>query len=106
MICPNCESDNPRTAIECIACGSKMNVIRCKCGFLSSIMDQHCGNCGSQLIKASAYVRMQKFETLTGSSIPFTEQELMTLIDIQRNAVQAEVHQNKASQVDIDKLFG
>ena len=105
MICPNCDNDNPRTAIECISCGAKLNVIRCKCGFLNSIMDQYCGSCGSQLIKASAHVRMQKFETTSGASIPFTEQELMTLIDIQRNAAQAEVQQNKASQTDIDKLF-
>ena len=105
MICPNCENDNPRTAIECISCGQKMNVVRCKCGFLSSIMDQYCGNCGSQLMKASALVRMQKFETSFGSTAMFTEQELMSLIEIQRNAAQAEVQQQKVSQSDIDQLF-
>ena len=106
MICPNCKNDNPRPAIECITCGEKMNVVRCKCGFLSSIMDQHCGNCGSQLIKASAFVRMQKFETSLGSSAVFSEQELMALIEIQRHAAQTEVQQQKVSQTDIDKLFG
>jgi len=106
MICPNCENDNPRTAIECIACGEKLNIVRCKCGFLSSIMDQYCGNCGSQLIKASALIRMQKFETSLGATSIFSEQELMTLVEIQRNVAQAEIKQHKVSQTDIDKLFG
>ncbi|MBI2429465.1 MAG: zinc ribbon domain-containing protein [Ignavibacteriales bacterium] len=106
MICSNCTNDNPRTALECIFCGTRLSTIRCKCGFLNSLMDHYCGNCGSQLIKATALARMQKFETSLGVSTAFSEQELMTLIEIQQSITQSETQQNKVTQGDIDTLFG
>jgi len=105
MICSNCSNDNPRSAIECIVCGTRLTTIRCKCGFLNSLMDHYCGSCGSQLIKATTLMRMQKFETSFDAANEFTEQELMTLLDIQQSIIQSETQQNKVTQEDIDKLF-
>ncbi|MEW6062631.1 MAG: hypothetical protein AB1600_11895 [Bacteroidota bacterium] len=48
---------------------------------------------------------MQKFETSFDVANEFTEQELMTLLDIQQSILQAEIHQNRVTQEDIDKLF-
>ncbi|MEW5797944.1 MAG: zinc ribbon domain-containing protein [Bacteroidota bacterium] len=105
MICSNCNSDNPRTAVECIMCGTRLTSVRCKCGFLNSLMDHYCGSCGSQLIKVTTLMRLQKFETSLGVVSEFSEQELMTLIDIQRSMTQTEMQQNKVTQDDIDKFF-
>ena len=106
MICLQCNNDNPRSALECITCGTKLSVVRCKCSYLNSLMDQFCGGCGKQLIKATALKRMQKFETHINTIPHFTEQELMTIIEIQQQMTQAEHPENKVTQNDIDQLFG
>lgn len=106
MICSTCGNDNPRSSLDCTNCGNKLNVIRCKCGFLNSLMDSYCGSCGKQLMKTSAISRLQRFEANANPVPNFSEQELMRLIEIQQMNVQMEQHSNAISQSDIDKLFG
>jgi hypothetical protein len=105
MICSSCSSDNPRTSLECISCGNKLNVIRCRCGFLNSLMDSYCGSCGKQLIKSSSLSRGQRLDSNTNTIPNFTEQELMRIIEIQQQHSQAEESVNAVSQSDIDKIF-
>ena len=105
MICVSCGNDNPRTQAECITCGYKLHVIRCKCGFLNSLMDSYCGSCGKQLIKSSTLTRIQKFETSANPVQNFSEQELMRIVEIQQSHMQSGQQANIASQEDIDKLF-
>lgn len=105
MICPSCSNDNPRSAQECISCGMKLNVIRCRCGFLNSLMDSYCGSCGKQLIKTSILSRMQRFETSANPFPSFTEEELMRIIEVHQLHLQSEQQTSAVSQTDIDKLF-
>lgn len=105
MICSSCGNDNPRTTLECISCGNKLSVIRCKCGFLSSILDSYCGSCGKQLMKSNTISRAQRAES-NSSSIPiFTEQELMRVIEINQMQNQLDQQSGGVSQNEIDKLF-
>lgn len=105
MICSSCGTDNPRSNAECLSCGSKINVIRCKCGFLNSLMDSYCGSCGKQLIKTSSLTRLQKFESSANPVPSFSEQELMRIVEIQQVHIESEQQANTVSQQDIDKLF-
>jgi hypothetical protein len=106
MICSSCGNDNPRSSAECVNCGSKLSVIRCRCGFLNSLMDSYCGSCGKQLMKTSILSRMQRFESSANPFPNFTEEELMRIIEVQQMHTQAEQQSNAVSQSDIDKLFG
>ena len=105
MICSLCSSDNPRTALECISCGNKLNTVRCRCGFLNSLMDSYCGSCGKQLMKSSLLSRTLRLESNANPNPNFSEQELMRLIEIQQITAHAEEITNAVSQTDIDKLF-
>ncbi|MBP9211790.1 MAG: zinc ribbon domain-containing protein [Bacteroidetes bacterium] len=105
MICSSCGNDNPRSALECVSCGTRMNVVRCRCGFLNSLMDAYCGSCGKQLMKTSVLSRLQRFESSANPFPNFSEEELMRIIEVQQMHIQAEQHQNAVSQTDIDKLF-
>ncbi len=105
MICSACGSDSPRTSLECIECGAKLNVIRCKCGFLNSLMDSCCGSCGKQLMKSTLLSRMQKLEANSNPIANFSEQELMRIVEIQQMTIHEEQVQNSVTQNDIDKLF-
>lgn len=105
MICSSCNADNPRTMLECISCGNKLNVVRCRCGFLNSLMDTFCGSCGKQLIKSSSHSRIQRLEMNTNIVSNFTEQELMRIIEIQEMQSQLNQPENVVSQNEIDKLF-
>ncbi len=105
MICPSCSSDNPRTTPECFNCGNKLTVIRCKCGFLNSLLDSYCGSCGKQLMKSSTISRIQRFESNVTTSSNFTEQELMRIIEVNKMQNQLDQNGNVVSQIDIDKLF-
>ncbi len=105
MICSSCGNDNPRTTPECISCGNKLTVIRCKCGFFNSLMDSFCGSCGKQLMKSSTISRVQRFELNANTSSNFTEQELMRIVEVNQMQNQQDENGNVVSQVDIDKLF-
>ncbi|MFZ4621155.1 MAG: zinc ribbon domain-containing protein [Bacteroidota bacterium] len=105
MICSACGNDNPRTSLECINCGNKMNVVRCKCGFLNSLMDSFCGSCGKQLIKSTLLARLQRLEVNSNPIANFSEQELMRIVEIQQTTMHDEQTPNSVSQNDIDKLF-
>ncbi len=105
MICSACGNDNPRTSLECINCGNKMNVVRCKCGFLNSLMDSFCGSCGKQLIKSTLLARLQRLEVNSNPIANFSEQELMRIVEIQQSTMHDEQMPNSVSQNDIDKLF-
>ena len=105
MICSACGNDNPRTSLECNNCGNKLNVIRCRCGFLNSLMDSYCGSCGKQLMKSSALSRGQRLESNPNPAPNFTEHELMRIIEIQQIHMQSDKQSNVVSQSDIDKLF-
>ncbi len=105
MICSSCGNDNPRTTPECISCGNKLTVIRCKCGFFNSLMDSFCGSCGKQLMKSSTISRVQRFEFNVNTSSNFTEQELMRIVEVNQMQNQQDENGNVVSQVDIDKLF-
>ncbi|MFA6469114.1 MAG: zinc ribbon domain-containing protein [Bacteroidota bacterium] len=105
MICSACGNDNPRSSLDCGNCGNKLSVIRCKCGFLNSLMDSFCGSCGKQLMKTSVMSRIQKFESSANPYPNFSDQELMRIIEIQELHKQSTQSSNAVSQTDIDKLF-
>jgi hypothetical protein len=105
MICSSCGNDSPRTSLECIACGMKLNVVRCKCGFLNSLMDSYCGSCGKQLIKSTVLARLQRLDSNSNPIANFTEHELMRIVEIQHATLHNEQQQSTVSQNDIDKLF-
>lgn len=105
MICSSCNEDNPRSAVECASCGSKMSVIRCRCGFVNSLMDSYCGSCGKQLMKTNILSRIQRFESSANPYPSFTEEELMRIIEVQQIHTQFEQQPNSVNQSDIDKLF-
>ncbi len=105
MICSSCGSDSPRTKTECINCGNKLSVVRCKCGFLNSLMDSYCGSCGKQLMKSTLFSRMQNFESSANPVPNFTDEELMQLLEIQQIHAQQDRAPSTVSQDDIDKLF-
>jgi hypothetical protein len=105
MICPSCGNDNPRTTPECISCGNKLTVIRCKCGFFNSLMDSYCGSCGKQLMKSNTISRVQRYESTANATSMFTEQELMRIIEVHQMQNQIDQNGNVVSQIDIDKLF-
>lgn len=105
MICSSCGNDSPRTSTECIDCGNKLSVVRCKCGFLNSLMDSYCGSCGKQLMKSSHFTRIQNFESAANPVPNFTDEELMKILEIQQMYTQQERATSTVSQDDIDKLF-
>jgi hypothetical protein len=105
MICPSCGNDSPRTTPECISCGNKLTVIRCKCGFFNSLMDSYCGSCGKQLMKSNSISRVQRYESNPNTASNFTEQELMRIVEISQMQRQLDQNGNVVSQTDIDKLF-
>lgn len=105
MICSSCGNDNPRASAECITCGTKLTVIRCRCGFLNSLMDSYCGSCGKQLMKTSVLSRIQRFESSANPVPNFSEEELMRIIEVHHLHSQTEQQTNAISQTDIDKLF-
>lgn len=105
MICSSCGNDNPRTSLECISCGTKLSVIRCRCGFLNSLMDSYCGSCGKQLMKSSILSRIQRFESSANPFPSFSSEELMRIIEVQQMHTQSVQQTNAVSQSDIDKLF-
>lgn len=105
MICTSCGNDNPRTTPECINCGNKLTVIRCKCGFFNSLMDSYCGSCGKQLMRSNTISRVQRFETSSSIVSPFTEQELMRIVEVNQMQNHMDQHSDTVSQNDIDKLF-
>lgn len=105
MICSNCENDNPRSAIECLSCGVKINSIACSCGFHNSLIDQYCGSCGKQLLKSPSLSKLQKGFSSPAATMTFTEQELMTLVNLQQSLLQQDDRHNKVTQDDIDSMF-
>lgn len=105
MMCSSCGNDNPRSSAECTNCGTKLSVIRCRCGFLNSLMDSFCGSCGKQLMKTSVLSRIQRFESSANPVPNFSEEELMRIIEFQQMHTQTEQQVSTVSQTDIDKLF-
>lgn len=105
MICSSCGSDSPRASMECVQCGAKLSVIRCRCGFLNSLMDSYCGSCGKQLMKGVHYLKTQRTDHSATPVAPFTEQELMRILEVQQLNAGGDQPQNAVTQTDIDKLF-
>lgn len=105
MICSSCGNDNPRTTPECLNCGNKLSIIRCKCGFFNSLMDSYCGSCGKQLIKSNTPSRVLRYESHSNTIPTFSEQELMRIVEVNQMQNQLDQNNNVVSQNDIDKLF-
>jgi len=68
-------------------------------------MDSYCGSCGKQLMKSTLISRAQRFESTANTSLSFTEQELMRIVEISQMQSQLDQNNNTVSQNDIDKLF-
>ncbi len=105
MICSTCGNDNPRTSLECLNCRSNLNVVRCNCGFLNSLMDTYCGSCGGELKKLSSQRKDESLDSVSNHIPNFSESELMRLIELQQTVQQSENTSTAISQSDIDKLF-
>ncbi|KAB2924176.1 MAG: zinc ribbon domain-containing protein [Bacteroidetes bacterium] len=105
MICPSCNNDNPRSAVECLTCGDKLTVASCSCGFRASLIDRFCGQCGEPLLKNPLFGTKLRTVPSRRAAASFSEQELMTLVGIQHsNSLQGRAAP-AVSQKDVDALF-
>jgi hypothetical protein len=105
MICHECSSDNIRNATECSVCGSPLNVIRHSCSFVNTTTDMYCGGCGQSLLKAHALSRKRLPDEYVESTKHFSEQELLSLLDLQQSRALTAVKTTAFVQADVDKLF-
>jgi len=105
MICHECSSDNIRNATECSVCGASLNVIPHSCSFVNSTTDMYCGGCGQSLLKAHTLSRRRLPNEYVESTKHFSEQELLSLLDLQQNRAKAAAKTTAFIQADVDNLF-
>ncbi|MDE3057508.1 MAG: zinc ribbon domain-containing protein [Bacteroidota bacterium] len=105
MICNHCQSDNPRGALECTACGTKLHAVKHGCGFVNSLTDFYCGGCGQSILKMTTQLKQKFNDDMMQPEHHFSEQELLTLLDIHQRTGAQRSEQHTVSQKDIDKLF-
>jgi hypothetical protein len=105
MICHECKSDNIRGATECSVCGATLNVMRHSCSFVNFTTDMYCGGCGLSLLKVNVLTRKRLPDEYVESTKYFSEQELLSLLDLQQNRTMGVVKKTAFAQDDVDKLF-
>ncbi|MBW7887739.1 MAG: zinc ribbon domain-containing protein [Bacteroidetes bacterium] len=105
MICTQCNTDNIRGASTCIYCNAKLPGIRHSCGFMNTITDQFCGGCGEHLVIQKSALRPAAVETSFQIASSFTDQQLVLLLEMQKQIVGEKRKQIVSKQEDIDKLF-
>lgn len=49
-----CKHTNPAGYAYCATCGSELNAVRCRCGFIAAAGDAYCGRCGINLSETIA----------------------------------------------------
>jgi len=50
----NCNHNNPAGYVFCGTCGSALEPVRCRCGFVAGTGDIFCGRCGASLTEVAA----------------------------------------------------
>lgn len=96
----SCNHINPAGYIFCGTCGSQLEYIRCRCGFVVGTADVFCGRCGANLADMAA-----------GSGRPVADADHR--FDLERVAQQAaqeeqfleSTHKVRVTQDDIRKLL-
>ncbi|MDP1676986.1 MAG: hypothetical protein Q8L88_08970 [Bacteroidota bacterium] len=56
-------------------------------------------------MKSNSISRTQRYESGSNIIAPFTEQELMRIVEVHQMQSQIDQNSNVVSQIDIDKLF-
>ena len=50
----SCNHINPAGYVYCGTCGSALESVRCRCGFVAAATDAFCGRCGNSLAERAA----------------------------------------------------
>ncbi len=105
MICQHCQNDNPRNTLECTVCGTKLHAVKHSCGFVNSLTDFYCGGCGQSILQVTTQLRQKFNDDTMQPEHQFSEQELLTLLDVHQRASTRQARHHIISQKDVDKLF-
>ena len=105
MICTQCNNDNVRGLTTCSFCSAKLPGSRHSCGFINAITDQFCGGCGEHIVAQKPIFRPQVIDAPFMSMPNFTDTQLVTLLDVQKQVVGDKKKNIGPKQEDIDRLF-
>lgn len=105
MICSQCNNDNQRGVTICVFCNAKLPGVRHSCGFINSITDQFCGGCGEHLVVQKTIFRPHVSDTPFQSMPNFSDNQLVTLLEVQKQQVGDKKKAAGSKQEDINKLF-